>query len=151
MVDSDVEMAQQSETWADSEMESEMGALTQAEAQELLDLISKHPQQPKATPKMQLDKQAKFEDESEEERKDEEDYNNEDHQASMATKMRLQSARQSSGTPSQVIVQSGSSSDQEEGAGEAQEGQRPQALAEEAPNTQNPPQAQPQPAQQPAP
>jgi len=28
MVDSDVEMAQQSETWADSEMDSEMGALT---------------------------------------------------------------------------------------------------------------------------
>jgi len=74
---------------------------------------------------MQLDKQSKFEDESEEERKDEEDYNNEDHQASMATKMRLQSARQASGTPSQVIMQSGSSSDQEEGAGEAQEGQRP--------------------------
>ena len=89
MVDSDVEMAQQSETWADSEMESEMGALTQAEAQELLDLISKHPQQPKATPKMQLYKQVNFEDESEEERKDEEDYNNEDHRASMETKMRL--------------------------------------------------------------
>jgi len=38
---------------------------------------------------MQVDKQMKFEDESEEERKDEEDYNNEDHRASMETKMRL--------------------------------------------------------------
>jgi hypothetical protein len=43
MVDSDLEMNQQSETWADSELESEMGSLTQAEAQELLDLISKRP------------------------------------------------------------------------------------------------------------
>jgi len=43
MVDSDLEMNQQSETWADSELESEMGSLTQAEVQELLDLINKHP------------------------------------------------------------------------------------------------------------
>ena len=100
MVDSDLEMNQQSETWADAELENEMGSLTQAETQELLDLISKHPAQPKTTSKMEVDRQSKFEDESEEERKDEEDYNNEDHRASMATKMRLQNARQPSGKPS---------------------------------------------------
>lgn len=43
MVGSDIEMGQQSETWADADLESEMGSLTQAEAQELLDLLSKRP------------------------------------------------------------------------------------------------------------
>ena len=82
---------------------------------------------------MQLDKQSKFEDESEEERKDEEDYNNEDHRASMEAKMRLQSTRPTSGQPQQVIMQS-DSRDQDE-QGEAQDdGQRQQALAEEQPN-----------------
>jgi hypothetical protein len=35
--------------------------------------------QPKATPKMKVEKQFKFDDESDEEKRDEEDYNNEDH------------------------------------------------------------------------
>ena len=35
-------------------------------------------------PKMKVEKQAKFDDESDEEKKDEENYNNEDHQARMA-------------------------------------------------------------------
>jgi len=41
MVDSDLEMNQQSESWADSDLENQMGSLTQAEAQELLDLFGK--------------------------------------------------------------------------------------------------------------
>ena len=84
MVGSDIVMGEQSETWVDSEIESEMGQLTKAETQELLDLLGV---QPKPTPKMKVEKQVKFDDESDEEKKDEEDYNNEDHQAHMAKKM----------------------------------------------------------------
>jgi len=55
------------------------------------------------------DKQAaKFEDESEQERKDEEDYNAENHQAHMEKKMRAQSLSQLSGKPSRIIVESSS-------------------------------------------
>jgi len=39
MVDSDLELDQQSESLADSELESELTSLTQAEAQELLQMI----------------------------------------------------------------------------------------------------------------
>lgn len=88
MVGSDIVMGEQSETWVDSEIDSEMGQLTKAETQELLDLLGV---QPKPTPKMKVDKQVKFDDESDEEKKDEEDYNNEDHQAHMAKKMGQQS------------------------------------------------------------
>lgn len=40
---------------------------------------------------MKVEKQVKFDDEGDEEKKDEEDYNNEDHQAHMAKKMGQQS------------------------------------------------------------
>jgi len=57
MVDSDLEMNQQSESWADSDLENQMGSLTQAEAQELLDLFGKRSssqaQPPKPSSKMQ--------------------------------------------------------------------------------------------------
>ena len=39
MVDSDIELDQQSESLADSELENELTSLTQAEAQELLQMI----------------------------------------------------------------------------------------------------------------
>ena len=143
MVDSDLEMNQQSESWADSDLESQMGSLTQAEAQELLDLFNKRPspqpqqaQLTQATQKMQqIDKQqSRFEEVSEEERKDEEDYNNEDHQANMAAKMRSQNSRQKSGQPQQVIVQT--EADQDDHGDWQDDQERQQSLAEEQPNGQ---------------
>lgn len=53
-----------------------MGQLTKAETQELLELLGG---QPKPSSKMKVEKLQKVEDESDQERKDEENYNNEDH------------------------------------------------------------------------
>lgn len=83
----------------------------------------------------QIDKQqSRFEEVSEEERKDEEDYNNEDHQANMVAKMRSQNSRQKSGQPQQVIVQT--EADQDDHGDWQDDQERQQSLAEEQPNGQ---------------